>query len=113
MHNVEALVFGTSLSRRGNYYGLLDMLYTSYSFQLIFFLQLCQILINILENKYENLCIYNYIFSSNIVVLSKWCIYHIKGPRIRVSYNHVQENTGVTREADGIPIYWGKKQQSG
>lgn len=33
-----------------------------------------------------------------------------KGHRIRINYNNLQENTGVTCEADGIPFYWGKKE---
>lgn len=59
------------------------------------------------------MCFYNYIFSINIIVFSGRCLYHTqKGPKIRVSYNNPQANTGIICEADGIPFQWGKKRSS-
>lgn len=36
-----------------------------------------------------------------------------KGARVRVSYNHPQEDIGVRCETDGVPFYWGRKKQPG
>lgn len=76
-----------------------------------FFLQLCHVLINILENRYQNFVRFIITSLISVSLCFQEGVYTIqKGPRIRVSFYDPQENTGVICEADGIPFRGRKKE---